>query len=196
MNSKYYSYRKTVTFNGQNTESEEENIFLNNEKGKIVRKKNGNIVENKKITKSEFKKYLRDRNLTISDTMMMNAVNLFNNVMLKNILIDENNSKKISKKLDTRKKLTAAQKKRVLKLKKKEIVNYLNKNFNLNLKENTRHTKKDLVQILENTLNKIDQTGGFFDNLTEPQPGFTGNRGEIQNKTLDFSFPEITKNNM
>ena len=39
MNSKYYSYRKTVTFNGQNTESEEEDIFLNNEKGKIVRKK-------------------------------------------------------------------------------------------------------------------------------------------------------------
>ena len=28
------SYRKTVTFNGQNTESEEEDIFLNNEKGK------------------------------------------------------------------------------------------------------------------------------------------------------------------
>ena len=196
MNSKYYSYRKTVIFNGQNTESEEEDIFLNNEKGKIVRKKNGNIVENKKITKSEFKKYLQDRNLTISDTMMINAVNLFNNVMLKNILKDENNSKKISKKPDTRKKLTEAQKKRVLKLKKKEIVNYLNKNFNLNLKENTRHTKKDLVQILENTLNKIDQTGGFFDNLTEPQPGFTGNRGEIQNKTLDFSFPEITKNNM
>ena len=30
--------------------------------------------------------------------MMMNAVNLFNNVMLKNILKDENNPKKISKK--------------------------------------------------------------------------------------------------
>ena len=43
--------------------------------------------------------------------MMMNAVNLFNNVMLKNILKDENNSKKISKKPDTRKKVNRSQKK-------------------------------------------------------------------------------------
>ena len=82
-------------------------------------KKKAAVIENKKITKSEFKKYLRDRNLTISDTMMMNAVNLFNNVMLKNILKDENNPKKISKKPDIRKKLTML-KKRVLKLKKKK----------------------------------------------------------------------------
>lgn len=192
MNSKYYSYKKTVTFNGQNTESKEENIFLNNEKGRVVRKKNGNIVENKKITKSEFKKYLQDRDLTISDSMMTNAVNLFNNVLLKNILNDKNKSQKKI----TQKKLNKSQKNKVLRLKKKDIVDYLNKNFKLNLKENTKHTKKDLIEILEKRLNMIDQNGGFFQNSAEPQPGFIGNESQIQNKTLDFSFPEITKNNI
>ena len=51
---------------------------------------------------------------------MMNAVNLFNNVMLKNILKDENNQKYLKNQIFEKKKLTDAQKKRVLKSKKKK----------------------------------------------------------------------------
>ena len=177
--------------------------MLEGNTGKIITKKNGKTIQDRTITKKEFKKYLKAKNLKIGDNIISNAINMFNTLLLPQL----ENSKLVIKDLENKDIKIVGLKNKQLGLNRDEI-SYINKNLNkrdlikfmqqrYNVKDSIfkNMTKKQILEDLKFPKNNLtNQDGGYFDQ-NEPQAGFNGDLSNLKQKTLDFSFPEIIKNN-
>tara|TARA_B100001093_G_C26417485_1_gene838311 strand:+ start:6 stop:656 length:651 start_codon:yes stop_codon:yes gene_type:complete len=214
MSNKYYSYSSSIIYSNNGQKSVEEEIVLNNNKGHIIRKKNGKVVKDKKITKKEFKEYLDKNNLFLDDNVINNALITFNNILLptlvdipinkynKDTSIKSRNKKEKNKsKLKTLLTKQAGLSKKEIKyidnnLNKKDLISFMTRRYNVEKAIFRDMTKKQILKdLIHSTKNSTGQKGGYYDSTGEPQPGFSGNISNLQPKTLDFNFPEIIKNN-
>ena len=214
MSNKYYSYSSSVIYSNNNKKSSEEEIILKNDSGRIIKKKNGKIVQDKKINRKEFQKYLDDRELFIDDRIINNALFTFNNLLLPNLIqnpiykekkdktyISKKTTKnkdiqKLKKLLTKKKGLTKKEIKYInSNLNKQELVKFMTNRYSVDKKIFNNMTKKQILEDLKHGVQKDfdNQNGGFLNG--EPQPGFIGNYNNLEQKTLDFNFPEIIKNN-
>lgn len=198
MNPKYYSYSSSYLYKNNNGNIEEEQISLNNDKGRIIKAKNGKIVKDKKISKKEFKSYLADRNLDIDDEIIKNALKMFNNTLLpilpKLKQITNTNQKSELELLQNKNSGLDKKERDCLNknLNKKELINFMVKRYNVNKDLFKNMTKKQILADLKHP--RQIQTGGYRD-LQEPQAGFEGSTEQLTNNTLDYSFPKINKTN-
>ncbi len=210
MSNKYYSYSSSIIYSNNGQKSVEEEIVLNNNKGHIIRKKNGKVVKDKKITKKEFKEYLDKNNLFLDDNVINNALMTFNSVLLPTLVNIPSNKYKTIKSKNKKDKNTSKLKILLDKqsglskkeinyidnnLNKKDLINFMAMRYNVEKVIFKDMTKKQILKDLKHSIEKnSNQNGGFLEN-GEPQPGFNGNVNNLQPKTLDFNFPEIIKNN-
>ena len=79
MTTKFYSY----SYKNKDGESQEEEVTIENGKGKIVKKESGKIVMDKDITMEELEEYMEEKglNITISEDVLNQAVNILNAMM-------------------------------------------------------------------------------------------------------------------
>jgi hypothetical protein len=82
MSHKYYSYSGQVIYNNNKKSSNEEEVVLNNDDGHIIRKKDNKIIEKKKINIRDFQKYLKKRDISISSSVLKNALAILNRALL------------------------------------------------------------------------------------------------------------------
>lgn len=198
MNPKYYSYSSSYVYKNNNGNIEEEQISLNNDKGRIIKAKNGKIVKDKKISKKEFKSYLADRNLDINDEIIENALKMFNNTLLPilpKLKQIENTNPTNELKFLQNKSIGLDKKERDFinkTLNKKELIKFIVNRYNVNKNVFKNMTKKQILADLKHP--RQIQRGGYRD-LQEPQVGFEGSKEQLTNNTLDYSFPKINKTN-
>ena len=78
MSQKYYSYSSKIVFNNNIRKQDEEEVVIDNNRGRLIRKKNGRLIEDKIISKKEFMDYLSKKRLQIDENIVNSALDLFN----------------------------------------------------------------------------------------------------------------------
>lgn len=153
---------------------------------------NGERNIKKKINKKDFKKYISSKNLHISNDILDNAIRIFNATDKLQTMMYTEGGLSMTDRNFVNKEINLTGLKEFIK------VRYMDK-----IRIYSKNTKKELINYLKhprystthNTNSVLLQRGGYYKDLQVPQAGFDGSMNTLTTKTLDFSFPDIVKNN-